>query len=149
MTSQLKNGPPILTGNAACHAQSHPHLDRFCCWTPQNGYTTHPRVYNRTIVRLTNGSHYWTLNAFIAKANELRVPVPLAVPEPTIPANPTAGMIIINKHGANMKFRADNKWQCTNCGHCFLHSSTMNRQQLELDHKGFGSTGGYQCAKKI
>ena len=111
MTSQLKNGPPILTGNAACHAQSHPHLDRFCSWTPQNGYTNHPRCYNRTIVRLDSGSHYWTLTDLIAKVNALGVTEALggvteALPaDPTVPADPTAGSTTggcalngVNKH---------------------------------------------------
>ena len=134
------------------------HLDRFCSWTPQNGYMNHPRCYDRTIVRLHSGSHTksWTLTDFIAKVNEWRnewrVPVP--VPEPTLPANPTAGITVTNRHGATMKYRADEKWQCTNCNACFVHGTLPARQRLILEHKGYGQLGkhgsraGRQCQKK-
>jgi len=126
--------------------------DWFCSWTPQNGYTNHSRIHNRTIVRLDNGSHYWTLSDFIAKVNEWRVPVP--VPEPTLPANPTAGITVTNRHGATMKYRADDKWQCTNCNACFVHGTLPAHQRLILEHKGYGQLGkhgsraGRQCQKK-
>ena len=153
MTSQLKNGPPTLIGNAACHSQSHPHLDRFCSWTPQNGYTNVSRCYNRTIVRLDSGSHYWTLTDLIAKVNALGVTEALggvteALPaDPTVPADPTAGSTIINKHGATLKYRSDNKWQCTNCNACFIHD--LSATEAVLEHKGFGRGRGKgrQCAK--
>ena len=92
-------------------------------------------------MRLDSGSHYWTLTDLIALGvTEALGGVTEALPaDPAVPADPTAGSTIINKHG--------NKWQCTNCNACFIHD--LSATEAVLEHKGFGRGRGKgrQCAK--
>ena len=96
---------------------------------------------------MDSGRHYWTLTDLIAKVNALRVTEALGGVTETLPADPIAGNTIINKHGATLKYRSDNKWQCTTCNACFTHD--LSATESVLNHKGFGrgQGKGRQCAK--